>query len=550
MHMQEISTIVINGLFHKYDVTVDIAEDCTILIGSNGVGKSTILKLIKYLLSGMVMDVATIPFDSIVVDGCIMQHDDFLIPNDILERLFSELEQHSSGMGTEKTLAFHLLIEELRNRDMLGDFLSELYYTEEFSQSIAAVVDKFLPCKLVHRIQPPLFVGTDFAISSYRDVPVLQSQFFQKILSNTYWHRDVLYFDMVQKIQFPSHAEVESGVYSKAISDEWVSVDDDGNLSPFLSVGNLNDGRIQQFLDALAHASLTYKYGYSSYDIDTQRYWDTKDVSQNFMTGLIRLLSKKGIFDINSFLNFLYYDPDFVSEINKKMVFYFEKFYNKRDAIQNGALKIATQELLSEYDATVIYIHEQYIRPILCKNSIFDINLERLLGKLSRNSFDTNAGEIALLLTYKDFYDEIIEDIMSEDNMSQNIRAFKDLLAQYLTEYNISITPKGISLYFQNNDRGIVLNEDITVFRQENELRLDKLSSGESKIIALCFLALCSDYAILILDEPELSISIIWQEKLLVDLLDYGTFTSIVVATHSPYIARHNSLAKYIRYLP
>ena len=134
--------------------------------------------------------------------------------------------------------------------------------------------------------------------------------------------------------------------------------------------------------------------------------------------------------------------------------------------------------------------------------------------------------------------------------MSQNIRALKDLLAQYLTEYDIVIAPKGMALYFQTGEGGTEINEDITIFSGKNELSLDKLSSGECKIIALCFLALCSDYALLILDEPELSVSIIWQEKLLVDLLDYGTFTSIVVATHSPYIARHESLAEYINYLP
>lgn len=550
MQTQEISKITINGLFHKYDVTVDLSKDCTILIGSNGIGKSTVLKLIKYLLSGMIMDVATVPFDSIVIDGCAMQHEDFLIPTHILETLFCELNGNAQESYAETKFAFRDMIEDLRNRDMLGDFLCELYYTEEFSLSISAVVEKYLPCGLVHRIHPPVFISTDNGISAFRDTPALQSEFVKKMLTNTYWHKDVFYFDMVQKVQFPSHKELEAGVYSKAVTDEWYAFNADGNLNDYLSLGHYNDELTQQFVEELKCSPITYKYGYSSHDIDRQQFWDTKDVSQQFMIGLIRLITKKGIFDINSFLNLLYYDPDFVSEVNEKMITYLEKYYEIRDALIIGTKKVDIKGLINKFDSTLTSIHELYIRPILIRHSIFDVNLERLVRKASENTIEATMGEIALLLTYKDFYDEIFDGIISEDNMSQNIRALKDLLSQYLIGYNISITPKGISLYSQVDDCGFSLNEDVTIFRSQNEIRLEKLSSGESKIIALCFLALCSDYAILILDEPELSISIIWQEKLLVDLLDYGTFTSIVVATHSPYIARHETLSEYINYLP
>lgn len=550
MRTQEINQVVVKGLFHKYDVTIDLTKDCTILIGANGVGKSTALKLLKYLLSGMFMEIATIPFASIEIDDCVMPYEDFLVPAETLTKAFSAVNSESIVINAEIQRVFGEMVKELQDRDMLGDFLCDLFYSEEFSSSIASVIDKYLPANLVHRIDLPVFESPGCEISAYRDAPVLKSAFVQKLLNDTYWRREVFYFDMVKKVQFPAYKEVESGVYSKAITDQWFAFAENGTLSPFLSTGDYQNKDVQQFVERLRSTPVTYRYGYSSKEITEDKYWDTKDVAQEFMIGLIRLISKKGIFDLNGFLNLLYYDPDFVAEVNGKAVQYIEDYYTKRDALRHEELMINIDNLLNEFTPVLISIHDQYIRPILIKHSLFDVSLERIIRRISDCSVQETAEEIALLLAYKSFFDEVYDDIISEDNMSQNIRALKDLLAQYLTEYDIVIAPKGMALYFQTGEGGTEINEDITIFSGKNELSLDKLSSGECKIIALCFLALCSDYALLILDEPELSVSIIWQEKLLVDLLDYGTFTSIVVATHSPYIARHESLAEYINYLP
>lgn len=549
MRTEEINQIVIQGLFHKYDVTIDLTKDCTILIGANGVGKSTALKLLKYLLSGNFINIATIPFDSIKIDGCVMPYNDFLVPVDELTKAFCAANGISVAVNAEMQKVFVEMVKELQDRDMLGDFLCDLFYAEEFSSSITSVIDKYLPANLVHRIDLPVFESPEREISSYQDVPVLKCEFVQKLLNNTYWRREVFYFDMVKKVQFPTYKEVESGVYSNAITEQRFAFAENGALSPFLSMGDYQNEDVQQFVESLRSVPITYRYGYSSKEIEADEYWDTRDVAQEFMIGLIRL-SKKGIFDLNGFLNLIYYDPDFVAEVNGKAVQYIEDYYTKRDALRREELMIDIDGLLREFTPILISIHDQYIRPILIKHSLFDVSLERVIRKISNCSVQETTEEIALLLAYKSFFDDVYEDIVSEDNISQNIRALKDLLAQYLTDYDIVIAPKGMTLYFQTGEGGTVINEDITIFYSKNELSLDKLSSGECKIIALCFLALCSDYAILILDEPELSVSIIWQEKLLVDLLDYGTFTSIVVATHSPYIARHESLTEYINYLP
>ena len=54
----------------------------------------------------------------------------------------------------------------------------------------------------------------------------------------------------------------------------------------------------------------------------------------------------------------------------------------------------------------------------------------------------------------------------------------------------------------------------------------------------------------IIIDEPEISLSIIWQENLLPDLLEKTDIKQVIVATHSSAIISDSSLDKYIVPLP
>ena len=50
------------------------------------------------------------------------------------------------------------------------------------------------------------------------------------------------------------------------------------------------------------------------------------------------------------------------------------------------------------------------------------------------------------------------------------------------------------------------------------------------------------DYKILLLDEPELSLSPYWQEMLLNDLDEYCKTTLIIIATQSPNLINEDQL--------
>ena len=94
------------------------------------------------------------------------------------------------------------------------------------------------------------------------------------------------------------------------------------------------------------------------------------------------------------------------------------------------------------------------------------------------------------------------------------------------------------------HDKSVEVNEsgefDIKVSSLSPPLELDpgSLSSGEKQILILLTEALLrgDEPVVYITDEPELSLHVTWQEKLLESLVTLGGQKQIIVATHSPDI--------------
>ena len=86
---------------------------------------------------------------------------------------------------------------------------------------------------------------------------------------------------------------------------------------------------------------------------------------------------------------------------------------------------------------------------------------------------------------------------------------------------------------------GITLAEGrdgITVGESKDAISSDKLSAGEKQMLSfLCYNAFSENTPIFI-DEPELSLHVDWQRRLLPTLLKQGQKNQFFVATHSPFI--------------
>jgi energy-coupling factor transporter ATP-binding protein EcfA2 len=86
------------------------------------------------------------------------------------------------------------------------------------------------------------------------------------------------------------------------------------------------------------------------------------------------------------------------------------------------------------------------------------------------------------------------------------------------------------------------------LFPEEDEpLRLKWLSSGEKQIVSLfSHIYLTKQTFFVIIDEPELSLSVPWQRKFLPDILGTSQCDGLVAVTHSPFIF-DNELEPYVR---
>ncbi len=73
------------------------------------------------------------------------------------------------------------------------------------------------------------------------------------------------------------------------------------------------------------------------------------------------------------------------------------------------------------------------------------------------------------------------------------------------------------------------------------------LSSGEKQIVSLfshIYLSEITGYFVII-DEPELSLSVPWQKRFLPDIIENSRCNGLVAVTHSPFIFQNNVLDNY-----
>jgi len=75
-----------------------------------------------------------------------------------------------------------------------------------------------------------------------------------------------------------------------------------------------------------------------------------------------------------------------------------------------------------------------------------------------------------------------------------------------------------------------------------DEIQFKDLSSGEKQLISLfsqVYLSGNRPYFIII-DEPELSLSVLWQKRFLPDVINNNTCSGLLAVTHSPFIFENN----------
>lgn len=111
---------------------------------------------------------------------------------------------------------------------------------------------------------------------------------------------------------------------------------------------------------------------------------------------------------------------------------------------------------------------------------------------------------------------------------ASKLQRFVDACNNYLED-----STEGKSFVYEPNSSKVsVLSSDTG-----QAVPMDHLSSGEKQIISLLAeLYLYDGNKILLIDEPELSLSIEWQRRIIPDIINSGSVRQTIAITHSPFI--------------
>ena len=134
------------------------------------------------------------------------------------------------------------------------------------------------------------------------------------------------------------------------------------------------------------------------------------------------------------------------------------------------------------------------------------------------------------------FLAKLIDLYQTQLTRESDVREFIKVGNQYLSGKELVYDNASFKLSIQQKIKG---NEVI-------QIELKMLSSGEKQIISLfshIYLSGQKDFFVVI-DEPELSLSVPWQKRFLPDILATNRCSGIIAVTHSPFIF-DNEFDKY-----
>lgn len=429
---------------------INFMEDITYLIGLNGCGKTTVLKLISGLLLPYYDYLATIKYDTISISL-----------SDKEQNYLIEAKQDKQSIkisfGEEKPSTFPLMSDEdillAKNDGYMSPRLASAYRAFNDSELI----------KKIRNLTTPIVLGLN------RRLPTL------RLLRDDYMDR-----------------RINSGLNrNKNISEIDLAL---------LDIRELMFTRVRQ--NAAQQKDITKRFREALLK-ETMRLIDLGSFTKlfsgkfNFEREESKLEEKEK--EISSIINNLG-----VSELTESINTYFKE--TKKLLIQLN--KVMTDKTLNDIEKT------EKVSPLMMKWVINGTQLEKIdkiseLGNKYNEEIDyLNSSMIRLKNSLNTFFEE--------------------------TGKTIEITGDGnIEVILPNGDKNSIFN----------------LSSGEKQLIILFgHVIFSSDInGIFIIDEPELSLHLSWQEKFVKALLEANPSTQFILATHAPAIINEtNSLNKCV----
>lgn len=432
-----IKSFIIKGLFRYRDVHLDFTTPYKIIVGENGLGKTTIINSLYYTLSKKFDELAKIKFRSIKIN----------FEKTSIEFSHYEIECLINREESSRTSPFYRLLEnKLRPQDIrkIIEILNEGIVNSTTIKDVISIIQQ-------RGISASASDDFIFKNATRIAIEYVSMHFTQKIeILDRLITFDILYF--------PTYRRVESS------------------------------------FNTIASALSELRDEYPFYDED--------DLKRIYHTELIKF----GMGDVK----------DSIEKLKKEI----------SEQTREGFQKVLG-EMLSVLAKT-------QTKPLVDTKNF---NEDKIIIILSRLGDAISPESQGAILDYANsprnkesrYLDYLISKLIDlyEDHREQDdmIKNFVATCNNYLFDKQFVYNEGRIDLYLES-------------FHDSERLDLDCLSSGEKQIVSLfakIFLEKNKPFMILF-DEPELSLSMRWQKRLLPDIIKSGKCVSLLAATHSPFI--------------
>jgi len=447
----------IDKLFGFRNVDIEFDSDIKILIGENGLGKTTILNSLYYVLNKMYAKLLKVDFKNIE-----------LTFKDTRKISFSknELEaylEYQSNRARNRRIppSIKRLIENIN----LDEIKNEIKSHERFNLKNRKIINDFINENDIPRFAPPDIMIQE--IFRFLNEPKFENFVeINKILDS--YNFSILYL--------PTYRRVE---------------EDLKNLGKFR------------------------KKIHNLFEDDEVYYEEIEDDIEITDDTLIHF----GMEDVENRIKII------TNEINKSTI--------------NGFSKV-TGEMLSQLlkgfpnidDKDIDNLDENTVKIIIHRvgDNISETDRNNILELIDdKNKLKTKKELVYFIYKLIDIYDQ-------HKHLDNAVKIFCKICNEYLSDK-----------HFVYNESSV----DVDIFRTntDDKVLLNKLSSGEKQIISIFSKLYLENIdknknLVVLFDEPELSLSLPWQKKLLPDIINSDKCAFLLSVTHSPFIF-DNELDKY-----
>ena len=458
MSVPIVNKFTIIGLFGKKDIEIDMSGACCILIGENGLGKTTILSIINYVLSCQFQKLTGYNFSQINI---VIGDAEFSFAKDEIESFAMACRYHSEDFEISSLPDF---IKSLK--DIVLDKISSEYISEILGRRPS------LRRKLGNIRLDTLDNLTDF-IKNFLNL----FRFMQLCAKLNF---EVEYLPKYRRIEADLHKILDDYRNSRTAKER------------------------------------VYRNSLFTED-------ENADIVEHFLKDKSSI--QFGMTDIEDMLN------TFIRRISESSVMGFSK-------VSGGMIS-----KLVERDFTV-------------RNTEFNKSeVEIVLQRSGRNLSSEEKRTILEIIDNREIYNNkyLVYFLSQLIDVYKSQRVFDSALKGFVSACNEFLVDK--KFYYNESHLKIGLYY-INDAKHTREISLNNLSSGEKQLVSIMakvYLKLSSD-VILLIDEPELSLSMRWQKKFLPTLLKAEKCRQIIAVTHSPFIFSNeledNAIGslEYVRY--